>query len=64
MEEAINNIDQLVGLDNSISIMTEVMVPSMYKKSERHLLIPENGKWNFSILSLLLNEISIFKVDS
>lgn len=30
MEVAINNIDQLVGLDNSIFIMTEVMVPSQY----------------------------------
>ena len=29
MEEAINNIDQLVRLDNSISILAEVIVPSM-----------------------------------
>lgn len=66
MEVAINNIDQLVGLYNSIFIMTEVMFPSQYSyiyKCFKHLMIPESGKWNFRALSLLLNENDDFKVD-
>lgn len=31
------------------------------QKSKKHIVITESGKWNFSILSLLLNEILDFK---
>lgn len=39
----------------------KVMIPSIFKKSKKHDVITESDKWNFSILSLILNEILDFK---
>ena len=50
------NLQSILSIDDSIQIATNEMRLSTYNKNRSHLISPQGICWNFSILSVFLNE--------
>ena len=61
MDEA--NMQHLLGLDNSFFITTNEIITSIYIKRKLFLFFPKGNKWNFTHLSIYLNELQSYEMD-
>ena len=57
------NMQNLLGVDNSFILTTDEIITSIYKKRKAFLIFPKGNKWNFTLLSIYLNELQNYIMD-
>ncbi|KAK8889825.1 hypothetical protein M9Y10_034579 [Tritrichomonas musculus] len=63
MDVTTNSMQELLDVDNSFVLSTNQVTASVYKKSKSFIINPQGIKWNFSLLSIYLNELQDYFMD-
>lgn len=59
-----DDIQTVLDIDYTMNIVTDEMRCSNYQKKCNHYIFPQGAAWSFSLLSVFLNELKSFKVDT
>ena len=58
------DITTVLDIDDKMNIVIDEMRCSNYQKKSNHYIFPQGTSWSFSLLSVFLNELKSFKVDT
>ena len=58
------DITTVLDIDDTMNILIDEMRFSDYQKKSNHYISPQGASWSFSLLSVFLNELKSFKVDT